>query len=204
MKTPFKQHMTAVLIACTIVTLVYAQPGQGRRGRGQGPAGPPQDAPRFGQQGPQRPGPGQGQGLPILRALRQLDLTQEQRDEVRTIVDVSQEDADAAMEAMQAARTTLHEAVINGSDEETVRAAATALGKAIGDEAVLRVGVMAQIKEVLTEEQRAELQTLMEQMPQGQRPRRGRGPNMQDDQGQGYGPGPNRRPGRGQRRYQSY
>ena len=44
-------------------------------------------------------------------------------------------------------------AVNSGADEQTIRAAAAELGNAIGDKAVLEASSMAEIKNILTEEQ---------------------------------------------------
>jgi Spy/CpxP family protein refolding chaperone len=100
--------------------------------------------------------------LMMLRLiLHTLDLTDEQRELIEEILDEARPDMEAAQEAVAEASTVLREAVMQGADEDTIRAAASALGDAIGDQAVLKARTMASIKAVLTEEQLAELEELL-------------------------------------------
>ncbi|MHC4558053.1 MAG: hypothetical protein ACYS80_12200 [Planctomycetota bacterium] len=115
-------------------------PGAGRMGMG------PHD-PRDGRDG-------------IRWMLRALDLTEEQKLLIEEILEVAKVEMEVAREAIAEAAKALHEAVIEGADEDIIREAATVLGIAIGDEAVLKVSVITSIKGVLTEEQLAELEEI--------------------------------------------
>jgi len=191
-----KKHMiSTLLIALTLALVVQAQPGQGRNrvARGMRP-GQNQRGQGMGQMEHQGPGRGQagGPGLNMMRFLRQLKLTEEQHEVVRSILDTHKEAAQAGHEEVQSARKSLHEAVIGEADEAALRAIAATLAEAVGDQAIQQVAVVKEIKNVLTEAQKATLKTLMEQPPEDRQrgpqgpPRgRGRGPGRR-----GQGPGP--------------
>jgi Spy/CpxP family protein refolding chaperone len=133
-----------------------------RRGRGgfggwnigMGPYGP-----GTGRMGIGPHGPGDGLGG-IMWMLRVLDLTEEQKLLIEEILEVARPEMEVAREAVAEAAETLHEAVIEGATEDVIREAATVLGIAIGDEAVLKVSVITSIKSVLTEEQLVELEEI--------------------------------------------
>ncbi|NQV35642.1 MAG: Spy/CpxP family protein refolding chaperone [Phycisphaeraceae bacterium] len=197
MTTTTKHLIPTLLLALTLTLVAEAQPGQGmiRRGRsmrsGQNQRGP-------GMQSMDRRGPGPGMGrtdapgmMGIMPLLRRLDLTQEQHEAVRTILDGSKEATQAAHEAVQVVRQSLHQAVMDESDEAAIRAIATAMAKAVGDEAIKQVAVTKEIKSVLTEAQKNELITLISQGPEDRR----RGPQGPPS-GMGRGPGRGRMQGR--------
>jgi len=64
---------------------------------------------------------------------------------------------EAARKAVAEASKALHEATFQDANEVTIRAAAAALGNALGDKAVLQATTMASIKKVLTGEQLVKL-----------------------------------------------
>ena len=106
-----------------------------------------------------------------------LNLTDEQKAQIRQIQEQGKADAEAAQEAVVAARDALHDAVIGGAAEADIRAAATALGEAIGNQAVVHAKTVAAAKAVLTDEQRtkfdelkAKLPALRQRMPHAQGP----------------------------------
>lgn len=149
----------------------------------------PQDA---GGKPPMMPA-GVGGGMPMMMQgggpdglmgaiMHKLDLTDEQREKIETIIDDNHAKTSAARRAVEKARKALEEAVVGDANEPFIRKAADAVGKAIGDEAVLKVKTMKEIKAVLTPEQIKkldELKTEMKSRPQlpmqggqgGQRPR---------------------------------
>lgn len=138
--------------------------GFGRRGRSRGPSG---------RGGHRRP----GHGVPILRALPRLNLTEQQHEQVESILDESRENMQAAHENVREAMQTLHQAVGDEADVDTIRTAAAEIGQALGDEAVLKVSIAVSIKDLLTEEQLEELEELKaqaEQRAEEFRPRRSR------------------------------
>jgi Spy/CpxP family protein refolding chaperone len=94
-----------------------------------------------------------------------LDLTEEQKAQIRKIRDEAKTDAEAAEKAVADARGALHDAVIGGAAEEQIRAAATTLGQAIGNQAVLHAKTLAVAKAVLTDEQRKEFDKVVAKLP---------------------------------------
>jgi Spy/CpxP family protein refolding chaperone len=93
-----------------------------------------------------------------------LDLTKEQYEQVRTILEDNKENAQTAERGVRNAQKALHDAVIDEAGEEAIRNAAAEVGKAIGDQAVLRAQTAASVKGVLTEEQLVKLDTIKEKM----------------------------------------
>ena len=146
----------------------------------------------VGTRGRERRGPrGRGTGAgPELRRLlgaisHRLDLTDEQAEKIRDIVEETRKGADIAREALAEARKTLHDAVASGAAEEQIRSSAEALGEALGSQAILRGKLLASVREVLTDEQHERLERLQERVgplrgrsgrPESDdRPQRGRG-----------------------------
>jgi len=159
--------LLAVLVLSTQALAGRRGPGRGgRRGLGLGwnmQGGPRMEPPcgLIGPACPLMPGIGGGPGVcPMpLMILRQLDLTDEQVEAINEALKENKEKAEAARKAVAEATKALHEAVIKG-DEAGIREAATNLGKAIGNGAVLRASTMTSVKKVLTDEQREELEEL--------------------------------------------
>jgi Spy/CpxP family protein refolding chaperone len=115
--------------------------------------------------------------------MRELDLTDAQREKIEGIVEARQEKVDAARRTLAKAHKTLAKATQGDANEAAIRGAAAALGTAIGDEAVLRVAILKEIKAVLTAEQLAQLETLKGKM-------KGRGPGGSRPQGEDRPPLP--------------
>lgn len=130
-----------------------------RNARAAGPGGP---------MGRGRLGPGHGfgpghDGGPGARmfALRQLDLSEEQRTEIHAILEQERDQAEAYREEMRSLRAQLEEQIeTDPFDETAVRAKALALGALGVDMAVLRARQAGQVREVLTPEQLGELERL--------------------------------------------
>ncbi len=196
MKTTTSHIVSALLLALTVTLVAEAQPRQEMNGRGRGmQAGQNQQGPgmRSMNRGGHGPGPRQGgaPGMGIMHLLRQLDLTREQHEVVRAIMDAHKEVAQATHEAVQMGRQSLHEAIIEEADVAAIRAIATAMAQAVGDEAIQQVAVTKEIKNVLTDDQKTALATLLSQVPDNHQ----RGPQG-PPQGMGRGPARSRRPGR--------
>jgi protein CpxP len=118
---------------------------QGPDGRRHGPRG------GFG-----RMAPGAA-GLP----LRQLDLTDAQREQVRGIVTARSAEVKTIHERLRTARTAQHAAVTRVPvDENEVRARVTETAAIEADLAVIRARVHEQIYQVLTPEQQQKAKTL--------------------------------------------
>lgn len=95
----------------------------------------------------------------VLRLREKLELTNEQVTKLEAI----KAKTEAGNEAVQAKRAALGEAVKSGADESAIRAAATELGSAIGDQVVLRVGAKAEIDGLLTDGQKTKLEEIQQQ-----------------------------------------
>ena len=119
---------------------------------------------RGGERGPQGEGMGpMGHGGPMsqLRMLRELDLSDDQRQQVRALLE--EVEATGVPERLREARESLHDAIESGADEASLRQLASQLGAVEGDAAVERARVQGRIQEILTAEQKKELEQLKEQ-----------------------------------------
>lgn len=136
--------MAVAMVAMLGMTsaVAVAQPGGGR-GRG-GPGGPG------------GPGAGFRGGLEELRG---LDLSDTQREQVRTIMQSHREELSAAQQRQHAATRALHEAT-QGTDEAAIRQRGEDVGTAFAEAAVLRSRVRNEVWAVLTPEQQAKAEQL--------------------------------------------
>jgi Spy/CpxP family protein refolding chaperone len=146
MKTGWKLLMVAGVALAVGAGQAMAQRGMGM---GRGPA--PGRGPGMGLRQP--PGGPMGPAGVLGPMVAQLNLTAEQKNEIRNICQQSRADANEVVEAIENARADLHEAVISGAGAEQIRAAAAKLGTALGNQAVLRAQTIAAVKAVLTPEQ---------------------------------------------------
>jgi Spy/CpxP family protein refolding chaperone len=175
--------------------------GDGGPGRG-GPGPAAQHGPQGTEFGQQRPGmgmmgrspqggPGQGQmqrwpqdgpaggmdiGQHIWMLARAAELTPEQQEAVKAIVEESRPAAQENQKALQEATKALREAVMEG-DTKAVKACAKEFSRAMTDQAVASAEVIKAVKAELTPEQLEKLKALRTEMQQ----RRGWG-QAPDDQ----------------------
>jgi len=201
MKTGWNTLIVAGVVLALLTSQVIAQPGGGPgrpHGRGMG----------FGPQarGPMGPGggglwcplgPGAGPGGMLGPLAWWLDLTEEQVGQIRDIYEQARTDANEAGAAVAKAGQTLREAVTEGAGEEQIRAAAEALGTAIGNQAVLHAKTQASARAVLTEEQLKDMGKIKDKM--SQRGRGAQGAGLGGPLGgrwgaRPHGPGPGGRP----------
>lgn len=114
-------------------------------------------------------------GMGIGPGFRELDLTDEQKTQVKSIVDSHQAEFKAAGEKMHAAREGM-QALLEADtlDEAAVRAKSVEVAAAEADAAILGAKVRTQTVQVLTSEQLAKLKEL-QKTREGQ-PRKQRGP----------------------------
>ena len=127
-------------VAVAAVHTVDAAEAQRRGGRGAWMGGPR----------------GGGPAGAFLPPLRRLDLSDEQRDQVRTVIGESREAARTHAGEARAAREALAAVVAAGTvDEERIRTLAADLGRLAGDAAVRRAQVHAAVWQILTPEQQA-------------------------------------------------
>ena len=201
MKTGWKSLVVVGAVLALVSSQVLAQPGNG-----WGP-GPRHTAGTGVGVVPHTPGPmglGMGMGAPaggcafccplggapggLSRLGWWLDLTAEQTKQIETVYEKAQADANTAAEAVVSARDALHKAVTGGATEEQIRAAATALGTALGNQAALAAKTLTSAKTVLTDEQRKALEKIQTKFTPLQHRR---GPMAGDGRGNGWSHGSN-------------
>lgn len=100
-----------------------------------------------------------------LLALRsELDLTSEQRERIRAIVKSHRQEIVAALRPVVDKRQALRDATLaENANEAAIRAAADELGKAIGDAAVVGSKIKAEVRQVMTPEQREKINKFRQQ-----------------------------------------
>ena len=135
--------------------------------------------------GPGMPGAGRGPrgaGPRLDFGLRGIELTDAQREQVRSIAESHQAEFEEAGRKLREAHRAFAAATQASSvDEAAVRARSTALASAMADEALLRAKVRSEVHRVLTTEQQQQLRQRREaiekrlQDRQQRLPERGRG-----------------------------
>ena len=94
----------------------------------------------------------------MVRGLSGLNLTETQRDQIRTLRDAQRKDSQALREKMRTARRQLREAMgADVPDEAAVRSAAGAVAALRADQAALQARARSQFMEALTPEQQARM-----------------------------------------------
>lgn len=199
MKTMKK--ITVILAIFSIVLTATAQDGRSRRSGGgdhpgqfaPGPQRPDGHPARPMPQGPGQPGmePPMG-GIDIERHIqmltRALDLTPEQQEAIKEILDKNRDTARAHRDTIRKTSQELRKAVMDG-DPKTAKKLAQTLADAMVEQAVGQAGTMQAVNNELTDEQLEKLEEIKHQMRQRieqrrqgegqgqwQRPRQGQGP----------------------------
>jgi len=103
--------------------------------------------------------------------LRELDLSEDQREQMRALRQGSSRDT---FERLRKRREALNEAVDSGADEATLRQLAYDFGEAEGDAAVERARMQTQMMEIFMPEQREKYQALKAEQKQEMEERRKR------------------------------
>ena len=129
--------------------------------------GPPPDGPRMRRMGPGGPGFGAGPGGPLGELgfmFRQLDLSDAQREQVRTVMQSHEAAFKEIGQRMRTAREAL-DAVVTADtvDEAAIRAKSADVGAVEADAAVLRAKVHQEVFSLLTAEQQAKAKELKAQ-----------------------------------------
>jgi Spy/CpxP family protein refolding chaperone len=131
--------------------------------------------------GPMRPG-GPGMGLLGMIPIQRLHLTDAQKDQVKGILDSKKEEFKALGDRARVAHTALQAAMTADElNDAAIRQASAQVAAVEADMAVAGAHARAEVLQILTADQRAELKKLQAERP-------GRGPG-----------GPGGRGGRGQR-----
>ena len=124
-------------------------------------------------QPPQGPGPGPhmgrggpGMGGPMMEfGLRGLDLSDSQKEQVKSIVDSHKDELRQVGEKMRQAHQAFAEATMAETiDESAIRAKTAAVASAMADEAILRAKVRTEIHGILTAEQLEQLKARQQEM----------------------------------------
>jgi Spy/CpxP family protein refolding chaperone len=133
-------------------------PAAGGPGRFGGPGG------RFGR-GPGGPGGPMGMLGPMM--LGRLNLTSDQQDRVKQILDSHRADQQAIGKRSMTAHDALESAITSSSfDEGVIRARAADVAAVEADESVLRARVYGEVLQILTSDQQAKLKTMQADMQQ--------------------------------------
>ncbi len=112
---------------------------------------------------------------PMLRGMRQLNLTEEQRQQVRDTMQRHREELKTVGEQLRAARQALHAATdAEVVDQEAVRAATSQMAEAQAQGAILRAKIRQEVFALLTPEQQEKAKALRQQAEQQMELRRQR------------------------------
>jgi Spy/CpxP family protein refolding chaperone len=170
-------------IAAAAMTLVVAGVGyqnlnaqaQGSTAQGGGRPGGP-----MGRRGPGGPG-GPGFALAPMM-LERLNLTTDQRDRVRQIMDSHRDEQRALGDRAMKAHQALNDAIIGTFDESAIRARSADVAVIDADMAVAQARVYGEVVQILTSEQQQQLKQLQADM-------KARAEQMREQRQQGGGRG---------------
>lgn len=105
--------------------------------------------------GPMQRGRGGPLGPMVMRGLRELNLTEEQRGQLKSVMDSHKDEFKAIGKRMMAAREALGDLVTSdAADETAIRDQAAAIAVVEGDAALLRAKVHTEVFALLTPDQR--------------------------------------------------
>ncbi|MEO7157887.1 MAG: Spy/CpxP family protein refolding chaperone, partial [Vicinamibacterales bacterium] len=157
----------ALLTMATAAPIVVAVNAE-QRGRGPGLGGPPPGGP--GGPGMRRPGGPMGFGP----GFRELDLTDDQKAQMKSIAESHRDEFRAAGEKARAAHDGM-QALLEAEtiDEAAIRAKSSEVAAAEADLMILNAKVRHESMQVLTSEQQAKLKALRDSRP-GPRQRKGK------------------------------
>lgn len=159
------RNASKILIGTLMAFVVCANLGYDAHAQGRG--GPP------GSRGEMRGRTGNSAGM---LPLRQLDLTDAQRQEVRAIFDQTQAAVRATGEQLGLAKQALHEVVTRDwVNEAEIRVRAEALGLAEGDAAIVRADLYVQLWQILTSAQQVRAEEIKVEMKASGKDRRSAG-----------------------------
>jgi protein CpxP len=171
MTTRFKTTVAAGIAVMALATAAPMLIAEGAQQRGPGPGfgGPPPD----GRGGPGMRGPGGPMGFGP--GFRQLDLTDDQKAQLKSIAESHRDEFRAAGEKARAAHDGMQALIEADSiDEAAIRAKSTEVAAAEADVMILNAKVRKESMQVLTSEQLAKLKELQAQhQGQGARGRKG-------------------------------
>jgi Spy/CpxP family protein refolding chaperone len=158
MTTRFKISLAAGITALTMAAAAPMLIAQDQPQRRQGPG---ISGPRAG--GPGGPGMRRGPGGPmgLGPGFGQLDLTDDQKAQLKTIADSHRNEFQAAGQKIGAAREAMRTLIqADAIDESAIRAKSAEVAAAEADLAILNAKVRKESQQVLTSEQLAKLKEL--------------------------------------------
>ena len=165
-------------IGATAIAVIMAGAGyQNLSAQGPGFGGPAGG--RFG--GPGRGGPGGPAGIagPMLE---RLDLTSDQRDRVRQIMESHRDEQRALADRGRQAHEALNDAITGTFDESAIRARSADVATVDADTAVAQARIFGEVFQVLTADQQTKLKQLQADM-------KARAEKMREERGQHQGGG---------------
>jgi Spy/CpxP family protein refolding chaperone len=182
-KTSIAAGVAALTLAVAAPVFVAAQQDQQPQNRRPGFGGPPPGG------GPGMMGPRRGPGGPfgLGPGMRELDLSDDQKAQLKQIAESHRDEFKAAGEKARAAHDGM-QALIEADqiDENAIRAKSQEIAAAEAEVMILNAKVRQQSMQVLTSEQQAKLKELRAQRPgpRGQGGPRERRPQGQQQKGQ--------------------
>jgi protein CpxP len=175
MTTRFKTSIAAAVAVATLAVgapMLMAQDQQ-RRGPGAGaPMGPGPGGPGMRMRGPGGPGGPMGFGP----GFRGLDLSDDQKEQLKKIAESHQAEFKAIGDKTRAAHEGMR-ALMDADtiDESAIRAKSQEVAAAQADAMILNAKVRKESMQILTADQLAKLKERRDARPDGPRPRRQRG-----------------------------
>ena len=172
--------ISILLLAVVLAPLTMAEEST-RRGPRDGQGRSEQGRGGFGG----HPGTGGDMGGFLLgRLADKLELTEEQRADIKAVTEEAKPEAEESRKAVRQAMKALHEATAEGTKAEII-AAGKAVGDAMTKQALLRAATMKQVKELLTDEQLAKFEELKAEMRERMQQRRKDGDGPRGKRGEG-------------------
>ena len=150
MTTRFKVSLAAALAVVTMATAAPMLMAQDQPQRRQGPGGPPPGG------GPGMCGPGGPMGFGP--GFRELDLSDDQKAQLKSIADSHRDEFRAAGEKVRAIRESMRSLIeAETINESAIRAKSVEIGAAEADVLILNAKVRKESMQILTAEQLAKL-----------------------------------------------
>ena len=121
---------------------------------------------RMGPGGPGMPGgPGGPLGLFLGRAAERLGLTDAQQSQIKSIAESHKSDMESLMQQVGSARRTLLTAQINGQTDDQIRQLSAQVAQAEASAAVAESHIIAEVMQVLTADQQAQVKNMVQNGP---------------------------------------
>lgn len=146
MKRSIWTAVAAMVLAAAVAIPVIAQPPQGGRGPGRGP--------------------GSGGPLPMLRG---LNLTDAQKEQIRTLIEQRRTGEDPRRNLMDLERQLQTAILADAPDQQKIEELKGSIATASAQELVARIELQSRIAQILTPEQRAQAREAVGKGPGGRR-----------------------------------